>query len=185
MGRARTTKVYWLPKRDTYVVVAQLSPEFTARIVDRWQELEDAQSASSPQLPNFSDPVAAARAWADEAEQKQVAQAKAVQLENKVEELAPKAAVADQIANLDGLVDVGHVAQLVGTGRNRLFRFLREQGWVIGHQRNRPYQRVVEAGLMDTKTREITKPDGTIIDVITPYLTAKGAEKLAELWGAA
>ena len=27
-------------KRDTYVLVAQLSPEFTARIVDRWMELE-------------------------------------------------------------------------------------------------------------------------------------------------
>jgi DNA-binding Lrp family transcriptional regulator len=27
-------------KRDSYVVVAQLSPEFTARLVDRWQELE-------------------------------------------------------------------------------------------------------------------------------------------------
>ncbi len=27
-------------KRDTYIVVAQLSPEFTARLVDRWQELE-------------------------------------------------------------------------------------------------------------------------------------------------
>lgn len=27
-------------KRDSYVVVAQLCPEFTARLVDRWQELE-------------------------------------------------------------------------------------------------------------------------------------------------
>jgi phage antirepressor YoqD-like protein len=31
---------YRLCKRDSYVVVAQLSPEFTARLVDRWQELE-------------------------------------------------------------------------------------------------------------------------------------------------
>ncbi len=27
-------------KRDSIVVVAQISPEFTARLVDRWQELE-------------------------------------------------------------------------------------------------------------------------------------------------
>jgi phage regulator Rha-like protein len=27
-------------KRDSFIVVAQLSPEFTARLVDRWQELE-------------------------------------------------------------------------------------------------------------------------------------------------
>lgn len=35
-----TEKVYLVGKRDSYIVVAQLSPEFTARLVDRWQELE-------------------------------------------------------------------------------------------------------------------------------------------------
>ncbi|MDG6819673.1 Rha family transcriptional regulator, partial [Glaesserella parasuis] len=30
---------YHINKRDTYVIVAQFSPEFTARLVDRWQEL--------------------------------------------------------------------------------------------------------------------------------------------------
>lgn len=33
---------YKINKRDSYVVVAQLSPEFTAKLVDRWQELEGA-----------------------------------------------------------------------------------------------------------------------------------------------
>lgn len=32
--------VYQIGKRDSYVIVAQLSPLFTARLVDRWQELE-------------------------------------------------------------------------------------------------------------------------------------------------
>ena len=41
LGRIRTQKVYMIGKRDSYVVVAQLSPEFTARLVDRWQELEE------------------------------------------------------------------------------------------------------------------------------------------------
>jgi phage regulator Rha-like protein len=39
-GRPRTESVFMVGKRDSYVVVAQLSPEFTARLVDRWQELE-------------------------------------------------------------------------------------------------------------------------------------------------
>src|SRR5471032_3536223 len=34
--------VYCIGKRDSYIIVAQLSPEFTARLVDRWQELEAA-----------------------------------------------------------------------------------------------------------------------------------------------
>jgi phage regulator Rha-like protein len=32
---------YQISKRDSFVVVAQLSPEFTAALVDRWQELEE------------------------------------------------------------------------------------------------------------------------------------------------
>lgn len=31
---------YHVDKRNSYIVVAQLSPEFTAELVDRWQELE-------------------------------------------------------------------------------------------------------------------------------------------------
>ena len=36
----QTVFVYRVCKRDSFVVVAQLSPEFTAALVDRWQELE-------------------------------------------------------------------------------------------------------------------------------------------------
>lgn len=36
----KTISVYLVGKRDSYIIVAQLSPEFTARLVDRWQELE-------------------------------------------------------------------------------------------------------------------------------------------------
>ena len=59
-------------KRDSYVVVAQMSPEFTARLVDRWQELE--QKSLMTALPNFNNPSEAARAWADEVDSKLLAQ---------------------------------------------------------------------------------------------------------------
>ena len=38
---------YELNKRDTFVVVARLSPEFTAAVVDRWQELENQQKPTA------------------------------------------------------------------------------------------------------------------------------------------
>ncbi|MBF8161622.1 Rha family transcriptional regulator [Pseudomonas mendocina] len=50
MGRTRMMSVYRIGKRDSYVIVAQLSPEFTAKLVDRWQELE-AQVAAAPKVP--------------------------------------------------------------------------------------------------------------------------------------
>lgn len=34
---------YLVEKRDSFIIVAQLSPEFTAKLVDRWQELEGKQ----------------------------------------------------------------------------------------------------------------------------------------------
>ncbi|MDC9623578.1 Rha family transcriptional regulator [Xenorhabdus sp. XENO-7] len=39
-----------LGKRDSIIVVAQLSPEFTARLVDRWKELEEGKT-----LPQLSE----------------------------------------------------------------------------------------------------------------------------------
>jgi phage regulator Rha-like protein len=51
-------------------VVAQLSPEFTAELVDRWRELE-AQVATPPEpaatsLPDFTDPAEAAIKFTDQ-----------------------------------------------------------------------------------------------------------------------
>ena len=48
---------YLLNKRDSLILVAQNCPEFTARIVDRWQELEAAVAA--PILSTPEDPAVA------------------------------------------------------------------------------------------------------------------------------
>lgn len=58
LGRPRTTQTYLFTgskgKRDAIVVVAQLSPEFTGALVDRWEELE--RQAAQPQLPANQPP---------------------------------------------------------------------------------------------------------------------------------
>jgi phage regulator Rha-like protein len=43
----QTVKIYSINKRDSFVVVAQLNPEFTGRVVDRWLELEAKQKPLS------------------------------------------------------------------------------------------------------------------------------------------
>ena len=63
LGRSRKEAVYLINKRDSYVVVAQLSPEFTTRLVDRWQELEEQAKGTSITLPDFNNQATAARAW--------------------------------------------------------------------------------------------------------------------------
>lgn len=47
--RLESTTAYLLDKRSSLIVVAQLCPEFTARIVDRWQQFE-AERAQPQQL---------------------------------------------------------------------------------------------------------------------------------------
>ncbi|MDQ0505974.1 Rha family transcriptional regulator [Xanthobacter agilis] len=55
--RAETVSVYQLNKRSSLIVVAQLSPEFTARVVDRWQELE-AKIAQPQAIPTTAEAFA-------------------------------------------------------------------------------------------------------------------------------
>ena len=71
---ARPVEVYNVGKRDSYVVVARLSPEFTASLVDRWQALEQQLQHTRVALPDFSNPAAAARAWADQHEARVIAE---------------------------------------------------------------------------------------------------------------
>lgn len=81
-GKQRT--LYHVNKRNSYIVVAQLSPEFTARLVDRWQELENRVGA----LPNFSNPAEAAREWALQYERAQLAEKTKAEIGNRREATA-------------------------------------------------------------------------------------------------
>lgn len=62
--------------------------------------------------------------------------------ENK--ELQPKAEFFDDVAEAEGMHSVSEVAQMLGTGEKRLFKFLREQKILKGD--NLPYQRYLDAG---------------------------------------
>ena len=72
----RPSLEYILGKRDSLIVVAQLCPEFTARIVDRWQELEAQQSFKVPQTLSQALRLAAEQAETIEAQQAQLEAAK-------------------------------------------------------------------------------------------------------------
>lgn len=102
-------------KRDSLIVVAQLSPEFTGAIVDRWIELE--KQAAAPKLPDFTNPVEAARAWADEYEAKQVA---LIQLE----QARPKIEHYDTVVERSTLLNATQVAQKLGLTAQKLNKVL-------------------------------------------------------------
>lgn len=60
-------------ERNSYILMAKLNPDFCALLADHWKQTKNAQPVV-PQLPDFNNPVIAARAWADKEEARQLAQ---------------------------------------------------------------------------------------------------------------
>lgn len=121
---------YHLDKRSSLIVVAQLCPEFTAAIVDRWQQLEEQISRPAVLLPNFNDPAIAARAWADEVEQKRAALDQAQKATQQLAIAAPKAEALDRIAAGDENVTITQAAKVLGIKRELLTQWMHANGWV-------------------------------------------------------
>lgn len=106
-------------------------------------------------------------------------QVKALMEENK--ELKPKALFADAVSASDESILIGQLAKLIRQngyeiGQNRLFEWMRENGYLIksGSRRNQPTQRAMDMGLFEVKERTISNPDGSTRITLTTKVTGKG-----------
>lgn len=151
-------------RRDSIVVVAQLSPEFAARLVDRWQELEKQVSPPTMNPANLSRIQLIQLAM--EAEQEKLA------LEATVKEQAPLVDFARQVEISKDAISVAQAAKILGTGQQRLFSFLRQIGWIT--RRNEPYQSKIEAGYLDVKLESWEHPNHGLSQSVTTLVTGKG-----------
>ncbi|EGT4149733.1 TPA: phage antirepressor KilAC domain-containing protein [Clostridioides difficile] len=110
-----------------------------------------------------------------------------LQLENqekdKVIQLQqPKVLFADSVASSDNSILVGELAKLlrqngIDTGQNRLFDWLRNNGYLIkrkGEDYNTPTQKSVDLGVIETKEGTRVHPDGHTSITKTPKITGKG-----------
>ena len=109
------------------------------------------------------------------------ARRKALEAENQV--MQPKALFADAVAASHTSILVGELAKLlkqngVEIGQNRLFRWLRENGYLMktGSSYNMPTQRSMEQELFEVKETSITHSDGHITVQKTPKVTGKGQQ---------
>ncbi|EFN4574932.1 DNA-binding protein [Escherichia coli] len=152
-------------KRDSIIVVAQLSPEFTARLVDRWRELEEAAVNIPKTLPE------ALRLAADLAEQK-------MQLENQLAIAAPKVEFADRVGEASGVL-IGNFAKVVGIGPNKLFAWMRDHKILIasGSRRNVPMQEYMDRGYFTVKETAVNTNHGIQIS-FTTKITGRGQQWL-------
>lgn len=102
-------------------------------------------------------------------------------LETKNKELLPGATFAKAVETSEHSILIGELARIikqngVEIGQNRLFQWLRENGFLCkkGEWYNQPTQRAMEMGLFEIKKTVITKPSGDSLVTTTTKVTGKG-----------
>lgn len=156
-----------LPSREFYILVTGYDVRMRARLIDRWHELEsDAVKAAttSGALPSVR---AILLGYA-----KQVLQLKDALKVNSV-----KASFYDDMANSAELFTFEAVVPSFGTGRTRLFRYMRKHKILKngGNKHNLPYQQHLDAGRFKVKWLQYQDCEtGEWKFKPQPYLTGKG-----------
>ena len=103
------------------------------------------------------------------------------ELQTKVEQDKPKVLFADAVAASHTSILIGDLAKLirqngVEVGQNRLFQWLRDNGYLCstGERYNLPTQKSMELKLFEVKETTISNPDGSIRITRTTKVTGKG-----------
>lgn len=89
-------------KRDTTIIVAQLSPTFLGTVVDRWMELEKQYALAFRPSYMIEDPVARAKKWIEEETAKQQVQIQLVEATKVIEVMQPTVDAYELIAGKRG-----------------------------------------------------------------------------------
>jgi phage regulator Rha-like protein len=169
-AKNRTYQCFNLPKRETLILVSGYSIELRAKIIDRWQELEKKTALAA--LPNFNDPIASARAWADEVEAKQ----KAFAIIQEKDKLIIAVADLNIRAGDVSISDFSKNLAIQGLGRNNLFKWLKARGYLMDS--TEPYQPYVERGYFVRKPYE-EKVNGDV--KYKTMLTPRGCAWLSKI----
>ncbi|EAZ1177208.1 phage antirepressor KilAC domain-containing protein [Escherichia coli] len=146
---------------------------FFEKLEDSYFRQKEQQPVAIPQtLPE------ALRLAAELAEQKQLLEQKAHQLNQQLVAAAPKVDFADRVSVAKGIL-IGNFAKVVGLKQNALFAWLRENGILIasGGRKNVPFQQYINAGYFTVKEVVLDDEDGYQIR-LTPQLTGKGQQWL-------
>ncbi|NPD17608.1 DNA-binding protein [Xinfangfangia sp. D13-10-4-6] len=168
MGRKRTTSVYQLEKRDSFVVVAQLSPEFTARLVDRWQELEEEKANGG-----FSIPRSFGEALRLAAEQHE-----------EIEAMKPVVAAMARLGSSEGSVIPRVAAKALGVAEKKFFQWLYSHNWAFKQGKTwQAYAEKMKQGYLEHETvTYLVEETGQERTKVQLKITPKGMARLAQIF---
>ena len=101
--------------------------------------------------------------------------------QEKIEQDAPKVLFAEAVSTSKTSILIGELAKVikqngVDMGQNRLFKWLRSNGYLCRHGEhyNTPTQKAMEMGLFEIKEHSVLRPDGSVMVTRTTKVTGKG-----------
>lgn len=170
-GMNRQQTEYLLDREHTDCLLTGYSAAMRMAVIKRWRELEEGGRVIAT-LPDFSNPAAAARAWAEEYEQRQVAQ-------HALAIAAPKVEFVDKYVESTGLKGFRQTAKLLRANEARFREFLLDKKimYRMGGEWQ-AYQNHIDAGRFAVKTG--TSESGHAFN--QAKFTPKGVTWVAGLW---
>lgn len=111
-----------------------------------------------------------------------MADSKIMRLESQLEEQKPKIIFAEALEVSENSILIGELAKIlrqngIEIGQNRLFEWLRNEGYLIKKKvesYNQPTQYSMDLKLFELKKRTINNPDGSVRATTTTKVTGKG-----------
>lgn len=171
--------IFLLPKRETLILVSGYRLDLRARIIDRWQELEERARRPVDPMQVLNDPAAMRGLLLSYSE-------KVLALEERNAALAPKAEALDRIATAHGSLCLTDAASALQMRRKDFLTFLHANRWIfrrVGNKNWLAYHDKRQAGWMEHKVSTITDRDGEERVVESVRVTPKGLARLAEIIG--
>lgn len=137
----------FVTKDMVYSYAMWVSPAFQLQVIRAYDNLKNALNPAIT-LPDFNDPVAAARAWADKAEEVRKLARLAHEQSQHLEAARPALEFHTAVAEAGDTMSIGQFAKLMNIGEVRLFGLLRNEKVLIsgGAKHNLPFQHHIEVG---------------------------------------
>ena len=186
--KGETRPMYQLTPKGCLILASGYDPVLRERIVNKLEEYQQKERAEMLQLPDFTNPAEAARAWAQEYEQKTVLalenkrlEEENVQLAAENQELKNDRNYLDLIMRSRALLTISQIAQDYGMSGKALNKKLSEMGiqysingqWIL-------YAKYKDCGYVSSRSIDITRADGRPDVVLHTEWTQAGRKFLYE-----
>ena len=186
--KGETRPMYQLTPKGCLILASGYDPVLREKIVNKLEEYQQKERAEMLQLPDFTNPAEAARAWAQEYEQKTVLaienkrlEEENIQLAVENQELKHDRNYLDLIMRSRALLTISQIAQDYGMSGKAMNKKLADMGiqysingqWIL-------YAKYKDCGYVSSRSIDITRADGRPDVVLHTEWTQAGRKFLYE-----